>query len=517
MKKPNIVFFLSDDHGQWANGTYGNKEVITKNIDALAENGVKFTNFYCTSPVCSPSRASILTGKIPSQHGVHDWICGGNLNFNDWSGTSISINDYLRKTKIKDNKYKKLLQDKKVIGTELLSLSDLPEWKNEMRNETCAIDYLEGLETYTNVLAQNGYHVALSGKWHLGATSTKQCGYKTWMPVARGGTAYMSPEMLEDGKVVIKDEYVTDLITENAINFLDDYKSQAPFYLSVHYTAPHSPWEIEDQKPEIWNLYKDMKLDNVNDTLHENIASDAPAPRSCYHAEQLKKGYYSAITAMDQGIGRVVSKLDELGIADETIIIYTSDNGINLGQHGVWGKGNGTFPLNFYEESIKVPFIYYNPKSQINKVEKSLISQYDIFPTIMDICNIPYEFDKSFPGSSFNDLLKTEESKWDPIVVYDEYGPNRMIRNNSYKYVRRYPYGNDEFYDLKIDENEKNNLIDNENYREKINEMRKELEIWFQKFVNPNVDGISTNCYGVGQTKKLDRKMGENMSFRIRK
>lgn len=516
MKKPNIVFILSDDHGQWANGTYGNKEIITPNIDSLASRGVKFNNFFCTSPVCSPARASILTGKIPSQHGVHDWICGGSLNEKEWSETTIHLKDYLNTTTRLDNKYSDLLAKKVIDENALISIYDTPEWKEEMRYENHSIEYLEGQETYTKVLADNDYNVALSGKWHLGATSKKQCGFKTWLPVARGGTPYMHPEMIVDDKVIIEDSHVTELITSNAIDFLKEYKDENPFYLSIHYTAPHSPWSKENQIPEIWDLYENLALKDTSTRLHSHIASDAPYPRSKEQALEFKRGYYSSVTTMDKGIGDVLSTLNEIGIADNTIVIYTSDNGISLGQHGVWGKGNGTFPLNFYEESIKVPFIYYDPRTGINKVENSMVSQYDIFPTLIDMCGINYKFDDSYPGRSFMSLLESEKPDDKMIVVYDEYGPNRMIRNEYYKYVHRYPYGPNEFYNLKVDSGEKNNAIDDSKYEDEINHFKHELEKWFFKYVDPNVDGIASNCYGVGQTKKMDRKLGCNDAFRIR-
>lgn len=492
MKKPNIVFILSDDHGQWASGAYGNKDVISPNIDKLASKGIKFNNFFCASPVCSPARASILTGKIPSQHGIQDWLCGGNLDAKD----------------IKN------VIDKRINPKVPLRLDEA--WKFEMRDETKAINFLEGYQTFTQVLVENGYHACLSGKWHLGATKMKQCGFESWYPVARGGTPYMQPEMIEEDKLVVHSKYVSDIITDNAINYLDTHDQEKPFFLSVHYTAPHAPWKQEDQVPYIWDMYSDCEFNDVTINLHTDVTPDAPTPKNLSHAKQLRRGYYSAITAMDVGIGRIIDKIDEMNLSEDTIIIYTSDNGMNLGQHGIWGKGNGTFPLNFYEESVKVPFIYYNPRNSLKKEEDSMVSHYDLFPTILDICSINYELDKSFPGKSFKSIIETNETNDEPVVILDEYGPNRMIRTKDFKYIHRYPYGPNEFYDLKNDPKEIKNVAHNIKYQQEIKKLKVELEKWFMAYVDQNLDGISSECYGLGQKRRVNRDLGEVNKFRKR-
>lgn len=492
MKKPNIVFILSDDHGQWASGAYGNKDVISPNIDKLASKGIKFNNFFCASPVCSPARASILTGKIPSQHGIQDWLCGGNLDAEDIKNAI----------------------DKRINPKVPLVLDKA--WNDEMCDEVKAIQFLDGFPTFTDVLAQNGYHVGLSGKWHLGATKTKQCGFESWFPVARGGTPYMEPEMIEGDDLVVHSKFVTDVITDNAIQFLSNYEEDNPFFLSVHYTAPHSPWNKEDQLEEIWDMYEDCNFDDVSAILHEDTANTAPTPNDLEHAKKLRRGYYSAITAMDKGIGDILDKLEELGLSKDTIVIYTSDNGMNLGQHGVWGKGNGTFPFNFYEESIKVPFIYYDPRSNISKEENKMVSHYDIFPTIIDMCGINYCLDDSFPGNSFKDIISGDNSAEEAIVVLDEYGPNRMIRTATRKYVHRYPYGPNQYFDLENDPNETTNLIDVMEYQCEIDELKFRLEKWFLNYVDSNLDGVYSNCNGLGQMKRLNRDLGENPKFRVK-
>ena len=148
-RQPNVIFILTDDQGPWAAGCCGNDEVRTPNIDRLAETGVRFENFFCTSPVCSPARASLMTGRIPSAHGVHDWIRDGNMPPN-------------------------------------------------------SARYLEGLTCYTDVLDANGYTVGLSGKWHLGDSMTPQHGFSHWFAMPLGGSKYNDGEMIRDGVVEVQ-------------------------------------------------------------------------------------------------------------------------------------------------------------------------------------------------------------------------------------------------------------------------------------------------------------------------
>ena len=305
----NVVFILADDQGSWAMNCAGTKQLQTPNLDKLAEEGMRFENFFCTSPVCSPARASILTGRMPSFHGIHDWIRGGNLNTNE----------------------------------------DKP------------IQYLRGQVCYTDLMAEKGYNCALSGKWHLGDSINPQHGFKHWYTIGRGGCDYYQADMVEDGQVKIeKGKYVTDIITDKAIFFLDDLARQEnPFYLSVHYTAPHSPWDAENHPAELIAEYDKCDFSEIPDVLIHPWSIETagqPIPRH----ERLR-GYFAAITAMDTNVGRLLKALEDKGLRENTLVIFSSDNGMNMGHHGIWGKGNGTFPQNMYDESVKVPFIVSCP------------------------------------------------------------------------------------------------------------------------------------------------------------
>lgn len=462
MKQPNILFILSDDQGAWAMRCAGNQDIQTPNLDRLARQGARFENFFCVSPVCSPARASILTGTIPSVHGVMDWLAGGNVD---------------------------------------ASLAEIRE-NPAFQNETTPIQYLHDLTAYTDLLAEAGYTCALSGKWHLGDSLTPQHGFTHWYTIARGGCSYMHPEMVRDGRITIENRYITELIGEDALCNLRELAAQdAPFYLSVHFTAPHDPWDQKEHPQDIWDSYQSCRYESTpEEPIHPWQAAKWLAATGEKRKEKLR-GYYTAITAMDRQIGLLLDELENLGIADHTLVIFTSDNGMNLGQHGVWGKGNGTFPLNMYDSSVKVPFLLSWPgKVKPGTVYHQLYSHYDLFPTLIDLLELPETVRQPLPGHSFASLLRgQEESGSGCIVIMDEYGPARMIRTQEWKLVLRYPYGPNELYNLAADPEERTNLYEQAEYAEQIVKLRYNLEAWFALYADPAIDALREPVTGNGQ------------------
>lgn len=461
-KRPNLLFILTDDQGAWAMRCAGNTDIHTPNLDRLANEGTRFENFFCASPVCSPARASILTGCIPSQHGVHDWIRSGSL-------------------------------DKKALGEH----ADHPYFASERS----PIQYLEGRITYPDLLAENGYTCALSGKWHLGDSMTPQHGFSHWYTIGRGGCLYRQADVVEDGQLHFETRYITDLITERALDYLDDFsKQENPFYISVHYTAPHDPWD-EDQHPkEYIDLYRDCAFTATPDEpLHPNLIPTAPSGTG-EERKRLLRGYYAAVTAMDAGVGKLLDRLEQLGLAEDTLVIFTADNGMNMGHHGIWGKGNGTFPFNLFDSSVKVPFIARWPGHILsNRVTESMCSHYDIIQTLNDLLELGAQLPSNLPGKSFANVLLNGEDTDNHVVILDEYGNSRMIRNREWKYIHRYPYGPCELYDLVHDPEEKHNLVDNPEYEAIRTELFARLGQWYYEYADPAVDGTREAVTGFGQ------------------
>ncbi len=465
MKKPNIVFILSDDQGHWAMNCAGSNELHTPNLNRLAKNGMMFNNFFCASPVCSPARASILSGKIPSAHGVHDWIRGGNVD-----------------------------RDK---AMEMVGEKDGGFYSSEHM----PIEYMKEHQCYTELLSSSGYRCMLSGKWHLGDSLTPQKGFTDWYTIGRGGSAYYHSDMVEDGKITVEHgRYITDLITDRALTYLSDAtKQENPFYLQVGYTAPHSPWS-EENHPKKWiDYYKDCSFESVPDMPdHPNLKTGPVYGTDKRHENLI--GYFAAISAMDEGIGKIIDKIEELGETENTLIIFTSDNGMSMGHHGVWGKGNGTFPLNMYDTAVKVPFIAsYKGVIPQGVATDRMTSALDIFPTIAELLEVDGQGGK-LPGKSFLPALLNRADESDqPIVVFDEYGPTRMIRTLTEKLVIRYPYGENEYFNLYNDPDEMYNLINDKAYEENILSLRNRMEEWFVLHSDPQYDGKGEDVWGGGQ------------------
>jgi arylsulfatase A-like enzyme len=430
--------------------------VRTPHIDALAAEGLRFENFFCTSPVCSPARASLFTGRIPSQHGVHDWLCGGNI--------------------------------------------DCP------LGESCgpdrAIPYLRGLTSFTQRIAENGYTCGFSGKWHLGDSLHSQHGFSDWFAHPQHGASYYrDPPMCRGGQVVTTQGYSSDIFTDNALRFLQEQTGHAqPFYLSLHFTAPHSPWGRPHHPAPIYDEYfRHCAFDSVPRLpMHPwQISSERGDTEA--RRRELLSGYFAAVTAMDLNVGRLLQYLDETGLNANTLLLFTSDNGMNMGHHGIYGKGNGTFPQNMYDTSVKVPMLIRMPGMAAG-TPLGLYSHYDLFPTLMDLLHLPDPQRAERPGTSLAPLLAGKNENEDPaIVVYDEYGPVRMVRTRSSKYVHRYPYGPHELYDLTADPNEDTNLYGCDGYETTLTDLRARLEDWFLKYVDPAQDGAKLPVTGKGQ------------------
>ncbi len=280
-----------------------------------------------------------------------------------------------------------------------------------------------------------------------------------------------------------------------------------PFYLQVGYTAPHSPW-IGNHPAEFVDQYANCAFASCpQDAIHpwaRTLTTQNHGNRDAL------AGYFGAVTAMDAGIGRILDRLDTLGLRDETLVIFTSDNGFSCGQHGFWGKGNGTFPLNMYENSVTVPTIISQPgRVSSGHVDHGLRSHLDIFPTLLDYAGLPVPDRESLPGRSFASALNGGTSAGSDLVVvatgahpeaiHDEYGPVRMVRTDRWKYVHRYAYGPHELFDLQEDPGELVNLVADPAHISTRRELKGEIDEWFLRYADPARDGVREPVTGLGQ------------------
>ncbi|MFF2846465.1 sulfatase-like hydrolase/transferase [Streptomyces sp. NPDC058001] len=450
--RPNVLLILSDDQGQWAMGCAGNDEIHTPYLDALAARGVRFSRFFCTSPVCSPARASLFTGELPSQHGVHDW-----LSYHHAGRTGI--------------------------------------------------DFLAGRTLFTDLFADAGYRLGLSGKWHLGANDRPRKGFVHWYAHESGGGPYYGAPMYRDATRTEEPRYLTDALADDAVDFLSAESDRPePFHLSVHFTAPHKPWKGQHPR-QYTDLYEDCAFTTCpQGPPHpwQPLDEDGVPVGGEGDIRAALIGYFAATTAMDAAVGRVLERLDALGLTESTLVIFTSDNGFNAGHHGVWGKGNGTFPQNMYDSSVLVPCLMSQPGRIPQGTHcDTLLSQYDVLPTLVDHLGLDVPDDPDLPGRSFADILAGTEpaagADRERIVVYDEYGPVRMIRSRDHKYVHRYPHGPHELYDLTADPGEERNLVADPAHDAVRIDLAARLDAWFARYVDPAMDGARLPVAGSGQ------------------
>ena len=434
----NILLFLTDDHGMWASGCYGNSEVQTPTLDKLARDGVRFDNAFTPTPVCSPARACILTGHTASQVGIHDWL-------------------------------------------------------QEAHDEIGKRDWLDDEETLFEYFSEAGYATGLSGKWHLGQSHLPpkgadfHFGLPGWQGVHNDTYTYV-----KNGEQVTSSRNKSALITDNAIEFLEQAPADKPFFLNVGYIATHSPYHKDTHSAFLTALYEDATFADIPAydvhpwVKNEGFRAENPTE------DELRNhytGYYAAVTEIDRNIWRIVTALETLGQLENTVIIYTSDHGLTTGHHGFWGKGNSTRPLNMYETSLRIPLIWSGAGIQAGQSVQHNITHYDTFQTILDVAGLSPDSEKPFPGTSYAGMLKGETPAWDE-TIYGEYGDLRMIRTPELKLVVRYPDGPHELFDLVNDPDETDNVRDDADYAYDIPELRQQLDAFYSEYESPGKSGL---------------------------
>lgn len=419
--RPNVVMFMTDDHGAWATGAYGCGDIHTPHIDRLAAGGARFNRAFACTPVCSPSRVTWLTGVIPSHHGVQDW-----------------------------------LQPEDSYG---------PTTRR----------WYQGFTTYSEILARNGYTLAMSGKWHMGEDDHAQAGFTDWATVPGGGGPYRDAEFVKNGERIRHTGFKTDAMTDYALEFLEREKEN-PFYLLVPFYAPHTPYDYQPEQDRAW--YKDSRFPCYPDVpMHPWQTGSARL-----HGNRESKLAYSAlISGVDRSVGRILKRLEQLRLRDNTLVVFTADQGWNAGHHGVWGKGNGTWPFNMYEESLRVPLIWNHPgRIRAGLTPNAMVSAYDYFPSILDYLGIQAPPEPRRIGRSYVPFLRGENPAW-RNRLYFEYAYVRGIRTETAKYVERTAEWPSEFFDLERDPGETRNALSDPAYRDQVNSLRRDLHDFFQK------------------------------------
>ncbi len=485
--RPNILFIMTDDHAAQAMSCYGSRVNTTPNLDRIANEGMRFDHCYVTNSICTPSRATILTGTHSHVNGV----------------TTLTTHI--------DNR----------------------------------------LPNVAKHLQTGGYETAIVGKWHLGQGPEHwPTGFDFWS-VLPGQGVYHEPVFAEMGEHIVEDGYVTDVITDKCLDWLEARSSEKPFCLMCHHKAPHRPW---DPKPEHRSLYTDPipTPDSFDDDYsnraraaaeaHMRIAGDmsyddldlvqtpeapgrrigwggnrlVPDPENldgfalrCRNTgelftfktqEELKRfkyqrylqKYLQCVHSVDENVGRLLDYLDEKGLADNTIVIYTSDQGFYLGEHGWFDKRF------IYEESFRMPFVVRYPGVvKAGSVCTDMVSNLDFAQTFLDLAGRPEP--NYMQGRSIRPLLEGNTPDDWTDLAYHRYWMNQDGIHNAYAHygIRTHEYkliywhnqdcgepganpGTDtpqwELFDLTKDPLELRNVYDDPAYAEVVKTMTAKLD-----------------------------------------
>jgi arylsulfatase A-like enzyme len=427
-QRPNILVFLADDLPAWMIGCYGNKEIRTPNIDLLARGGLRFLNAFVVTPICSPSRATFFTGRVPRQHGIHDFLTAKPQE-NPAQGQEAPPASFAKETMISD------------------------------------------------ILSGAGYNCGYAGKWHMGNDANPGHGYKFSYTLS-GKRTYRDPEMFLNGKSVQEQGYLADLVTRRACEFLDSQTPATPFFLTIAHLNPHVPLDGHPQK--YYDMYADTKFETIgweppaSNALREKALLDEPV-------ENIRKTA-AATTALDDQLPVVIDKLREKGLYDNTLILFTGDNGFLLGRHGLWSKGHASNPINMFDEVMRVPMILSWPgKIPPSAVAPELVSFYDVVPTLCDAAGLTPP-NRSLCGRSFLPVATRDplpkKQPWQNIV-FGQFRYTEMARNSRFKLVlRNEGKGPNELYDLTADPEERQNQYDNAQFITVRDRLTKELAAW---------------------------------------
>jgi len=466
-EKPNIIYIMADDLTTQAISAYSDiyKELApTPNMDRIADEGMIYKNAMCTNAICGPSRASILTGNYSNKNGYYKNESGGEFNANQW--------------------------------------------------------------TFPQEFQAQGYKTALFGKWHLGSNPR---GFDKYMYHTNSGQqgTYWDPIYDEDGKKIRKKGYATNLTTDAALKWLETNRNEnKPFLMLLQFKAPHRPWDPDSLYQDLWDDIKfpypktfddnykgrEMTAGNTEMTMDYLCRRDMKMkrPEGLEGEEALKwdfygtgknqivkpdsmsmeqgrkwryqvfiKDYLACVKSVDDNIGRVLDFLKKSGLADNTIIILTSDQGFYLGDHGFFDKRF------IYEESLRMPFIIKYPGvTKPKSVNTDIISNIDFAPTLLDLANIKSK--TKMQGKSFASMLAGKTPKdWRQSMYYHYYEypfwhhvqPHYGIRTQRYTLAHFY-YNIDkwELYDLQKDPEQLHNVIDDPIYADVIRSLKLQLK-----------------------------------------
>lgn len=431
--RPNILFIMSDDHAAHAISAYGSKLIETPHLDRLANEGGLFTRVFATNSICTPSRATILTGQYSHVNGVPV--------FNQLDPNKVTVAHRLRAA---------------------------------------------------------GYYTSMIGKWHLGSDPQ---GFDHW-EIFPGQGVYFDPVLYtREGSKKYVGEYATDVVTRLAIAQLRDRPKDKPFFMMVHHKAPHRPWQPAPRHQSIWHqrtipepetLFDDYagRADPIREQKQSvaynltktDVKEDVPAglegqARTRWFYQRYMQDYLGCIQGVDESVGAILDELDARGLAENTLVIYTSDQGFFLGDHGLYDKRF------MYEESLRMPFLLRWPRGvRPGTKQAAMAINCDFAPTFLDVAGVPAPADMQ--GRSMVPLFGGERPRgWRKSFYYRYYhdpGDHNTarhygVRTETHKLIYFDKKDQWECYDLVRDPEEMHNIYAEPEAQETVAALKKEL------------------------------------------
>ena len=408
-----MLLIATDNLSAWMCGCYGNTEIRTPNIDLLARLGMRFPNAFTLTPARAPGRATLLTGRLATQHGIQDFLTPNPV-------------------------------------------ADPPQ------GQAAPPPWFSDEIMLSDVLAGAGYECGYVGRWGMGSDSAPDHHFSYHYTTLDEKTTYHNPTVSKNGQRTTDQGYLPDLITGAATEFLDRQSADKPFCLIASYPIGTEPY---DNHP---SPYSDMYAGARFEGLGWLPKADNALRGAQYMDDPVAslRQFAPAVTAVDAQLKVLHNKLRERRFWSNTLVVFTSVNGHLAGRHGLWGSGLASNPPNMFDEAIQVPLIVSWPgEIPIEAIQPQLINLYDVMPTVCDLCQASAPTDRNMPGRSFSYMLRNDprpkdQPEW-PETVFGIYHDTLMARTNRFKVIlRQGGQGPNEFYILSQDPREMRNLYD---------------------------------------------------------
>lgn len=434
-KRPNVVIIMTDNHGEWTLGCYGNPDIKTPHIDQLAKEGTLFTRAFANNAVCSPTRATFLTGLMPCQHGVHCYL------------------------------------------------------RPRIQTGPDSYNTLEEFQTIPQILHDAGYVCGLSGKWHLGDNLHPQEGFSYWITKPHGGSAgFYNQKVIEHEKIRVEPTYLTDLWTQHGIKFIKQNQNK-PFFLFLAYNGPYGLGSAMDEP--IKNRFKE----EYEKKTFPSFPREKAQPWNFNYGDWIGdlgkiRKYAAEVSAVDDGVGQIMQTLKDLGLRENTLVIFTADQGLSGGHSGYWGMGDHTRPLTAFDWTMTIPLIFSQPGKIVEGArQEMMVANYDVYPTVLHYLDLQDQIPSqpARPGRNFAPVLKGKQIPWKEEVFY-EFENVRAVRTPEWKYIERFKQSPNELYQLTTDSKEHQNLIDDPRYRQKRDDLKHRLDQFFARYADPQWD-----------------------------